>query len=224
MRKYIFILSLFLFWPLNSFGATSEPFLYLTWKAKSYVPNDYLGKILPGASSPILVSLEAFENGKVADISNSQIKWYVDGELSATTVGKKSFDLRTSHSPSSGVILVRANITNKWDRQYSKEVSIPVSPPVVILKSNYLSRSFGDNKISISAYPYFFGTNSLSDLIFAWKVNGQPVNSAENPQIIDVSFNKDADPGSTITVEGAVSNPSGVRESAFKREIFKYIP
>ena len=130
MNKTIFFLSLFLLFPIKSFGAPTDPFLYLTWKAKSYTPDNFLGKILPGASSPILVSLEAFENGKVADITGSQIKWYIDGDLSATTIGKKSFDLRTSKSPSSGVILVKANVVDKWSRQISKEISIPVSPPV----------------------------------------------------------------------------------------------
>lgn len=224
MKKTIFFFALFLLFPLKSFGATTDPFLYLTWKAKSYTPDNFLGKILPGASSPILVSLEAFEGGKVANISGSQIKWYVNGELSATTIGRKSFDLRTSRSPSSGVISVRATVVNKWNRQYSKEVNIPVSPPVVILKSNYLSRTFGENKISVRAYPYFFGVNSLSDLVFSWKVNGQPVNSTENPQIVDIEFNKDAEPGSFITVENSISNPTGAYESAHKKEVFKYIP
>lgn len=224
MKKTIFFLALFLLFPFKSFGATTDPYLNLTWKAKSYAPDNFLGKILPGASSPILVSLEAFENGKVADITGSQIKWYIDGELSATTIGKKSFDLRTSRTPSSGVILVRANIVDKWSRQQSKEISIPVSPPVVVLKSNYLSRTFGDNKISLNAYPYFFGVVGLSDLVFSWKVNGVAVNSAENPQAVDISFNEDADPGSSIIVESSISNPSGTRESSYKKEVFKYIP
>ncbi len=224
MRKYIFILFLLFFWPTDSFGAATDPFLFLTWKAKSYAPDDFLGKILPGANSPVLVSLEAFENGKVADISSSEIKWYVDGELFSTAVGRKSFTIRTDKNPTSGVMSIRAEVLNKWKTAKMKTVDIPVSPPLVILKSNYLSRVFGENKISITASPYFFGVSSLSDLVFSWKVNGQSVNSAENPQIVDVSFNQDADPGSSITVESSVANPAGASESAYRREIFKYIP
>lgn len=224
MRKYILVLLFLLLLPTNSFGATTEPFLYLTWNAKSYAPDNYLGKIIPGANSPILVSLEAIENGKVADISKSQIKWYVDGELFSTTVGQKSFTIRTPKKPDSGLISIRAEVTNKWSRIKMKTVDIPISPPLVILKSNYLSRSFGENKISITANPYFFGASGLSDLVFSWKVNGQSVNSAENPQAVDISFNQDADPGSSITVEGSVSNPAGFYESVTKREVFKYIP
>lgn len=224
MRKYIFALFFLFLIPTDSIGATSEPFLYLTWKARSYAPDNYLGKIIPGANSPILVSLEAFENGKVVDLSRSQIKWYVNGELFSTTVGQKSFTIRTPKKPDSGIMSIRAEVVDKWSRIKMKTVSIPVSPPLVVLKSNYLSRSFGENKISVSAYPYFFGATSLSDLVFSWKVNSRPVSSAENPQIVDISFNQDAEPGSSIIVEASVTNPNGVSETGIKREIFKYIP
>ena len=215
---------LFLFLPTIVFGATTDPFLYLTWKAKSYAPDNFLGKILPGANSPILVSLEAFENDKVSDITGSQIKWYIDGELFSTIVGQKSFTIRTDKKPTSGVMSIRAEVVNKWKTIKMKTVDIPISPPLTILKSNYLSKTFSDNKISVSATPYFFGVTSLSDLVFYWKVNGVPVDSAENPQVVDINFNKDADPGSSITVESSVANPNGAQEVGYKREIFKYIP
>jgi hypothetical protein len=223
MRKYILFLAVFFCLPLVSLGAT-EPFLYLTWNARSYVPDSYLGKIIPGSNSPIIVSLEAIQDGKVADLRSSTIKWYVDGELFSSAIGQKSFTIRTPKKLTSGIMSIRAEVIDKWDRIKMKTVDIPMSPPVVVLKSNYLSRSFGENKISVSAFPYFFGATSLSDLVFSWKVNGQAVNSAENPQVVDISFNQDAEPGSSITVEGSVSNPNGVREAATKREIFKYIP
>ena len=224
MKKIIFFFTLILLAPAVSFGASTDPFLYLTWKAKSYTPDNFLGKILPGANSPILVSLEAFENGKVADISGSQIKWYIDGELFSTAVGQKSFTIRTDKKPTSGVMSIRAEVLNKWKTIKMKTVDIPISPPVIILKSNYLSRTFGDNKISVSASPYFFGVIGLSDLVFSWKVNGVVVNSAENPQAVDISFNEDADPGSSVIVESSIVNPSGIREVGYKKEIFKYIP
>ena len=224
MRRYALVLFILFLFPTISLGATNDPFLYLTWKARSYTPDDYLGKIIPGANSPILVSLEALENGKIVDLKNSTIKWYVDSELYSTGIGQKSFTIRTPKKLTSGIMKVRAEITNRWSSIKIKTVDIPISPPVVVLKSNYLSQSFGDNKISVRAYPYFFGVGSLSDLVFSWKVNGLTVNSAENPQIVDVSFNKDADPGSAITVESSITNPNGSSESAYKSSVFKYIP
>lgn len=223
MRKYIFFFLFFLGAPVVTFAAT-EPFLYLTWNARSYVPDNYLGKIIPGANSPIIVSLEAIQDGKIADLRGSTIKWYVDGELFSSAIGQKSFTIRSPKKLTSGIMSIRAEVVDKWDRIKMKTVDIPLSPPLIILKSNYLSQSFGENKISVSAFPYFFGTTNLSDLVFSWKVNGQGVNSAENPQILDIEFNRDAEPGSSIEVEATISNPNGIRESSTKRESFKYIP
>jgi len=223
MRKYIFFFLVLIGIPSVSLGAT-EPFLFLTWNARSYVPDSYLGKIIPGPNSPIIVSLEAIQDGKIADLRSSTIKWYVDGELFSSVVGQKSFTIRAPKRLTSGIMSIRAEVVDKWDRIKMKTVDIPLSPPLVVLKSNYLSRSFGENKISVSASPYFFGTTNLSDLIFSWKVNGQSVGSAENPQVLDIEFNRDAEPGSSISVEAFVSNPNGVQESASKRESFKYIP
>ena len=163
MRKYIFILFLLFFYPTSSFGAATDPFLYLTWKAKSYTPDDYLGKIIPGSNSPILASVEAFENGKVVDLKNSTIKWYVDGDLLSTGIGQKSFTIRTPKKPTSGIMSIRVEIINRWATAKLKTIDVPVSPPLVVLKSNYLSRVFGENKISVTASPYFFGVSSLSD-------------------------------------------------------------
>ncbi|MCL5004571.1 MAG: hypothetical protein M1170_01335, partial [Patescibacteria group bacterium] len=80
--KIFFILyALFLFSSFNIAYAQSGYEFLTTWKADGFVPAWYEGKILPSRGSRVSVSFELLKNGKISDLSNVVVRWYVNDNL-----------------------------------------------------------------------------------------------------------------------------------------------
>src|SRR3989344_1231504 len=94
--KRIFILTFlaggifFLNFPWSRPQTVTGPHLMITWRAESYVPSDFSGKILPTANSPIVAALELILNNKITDLSGQTIYWYANNEFMGGGAGTRS--------------------------------------------------------------------------------------------------------------------------------------
>lgn len=189
------------------------PQVFITWKAKSYAPADFAGKILPGSTSPILADVEIIDKGKPADLSKMTIYWYLGDQLINRGVGLQSVTFRAPQTSSAGLLSLRVQIP-EYPGGVVKSVNIPVVRPSVVLESLYPGDTFNSQSVRVSVLPFFFSVPDVSSLSFNWTVNGAPVQTAENPQDLQININQGAAPGSVLDIKVSVSNPAGYFEGA----------
>jgi len=189
------------------------PQAFITWKAKSYAPPSFGGKILPGSTSPVLADVQVLDKGRPADLSSMTIYWYLNDRLINRGIGLQSVTFRAPQTLSAGSLSLRVQIPD-YPGGIVKSINIPVVQPSVILESLYPSGAFNSRSASVRALPYFFTVPDLSFLSFSWSVNGSAVQAAENPQSLRVNINQDAVPGSVLNIKVTVSNPTGYFEGA----------
>lgn len=213
-RALFFLLGVALVFPAAGLAQTSEPIPVITWKARSYVPAEFPGKPLPISNTPILASLEVFVNGKKADISGYRIYWYLNNRLIDRGVGLQSVSVRAPQLLSGGIASLRAKIDDYPGFPISKNVDIPVVSPSAVIERSVSGNTFFSKTLELEAVPYFFNVTDIPFLSFSWKVNGEVVSAAENPQNLIVTINDDAVGGSILNIEALISNPVEYFESA----------
>lgn len=192
---------------------TAAPQAFITWKAKSYAPASFGGKILPGSTSPVLADVEVIDKGKPANLSQVTIYWYLGDNLINRGIGLQSVTFRAPQTLSAGSVSLRVRIP-EYPGGIVKSVNIPVVRPSVVLESLYPGGTFNSQSVQVRALPYFFTVPDISFLSFNWSVNGSAVQTAENPQNLRVNINQGAAPGSVLDIKVGVSNPVGYYEGA----------
>lgn len=205
----------------------------ITWQTQTYQPSGYLGKNLPTLGSPIIAAVELVENQKLIDLSNSNIKWYVDNSFFAQGAGLKRITFNTDALIGATVTLevnisplkekekppadyLNTNINNIFDEPplLVGIISIPVVKPEVVIDAPYADKIITNGVNFLQAMPYFFNIKGLNDLIFNWTVNDHTVSgSADNPQILELTVNSELTQ-TDIVAKAALSNVNNVSEFA----------
>jgi hypothetical protein len=207
-------LSLVLLTAVHIGAQAAGPQAFITWKTKGYAPTNYAGKILPGSNSPILANVEVFSGGKVANLSNLTIYWYLNDRLLDRGVGLQASSFRTPQSINGGTITLRVEIPDYPGGGITASINIPLVTPSVVLWSPYPKDKFSSQSVQVRVLPYFFTVPDISFLTFAWNVNGKDVQTTENPQELQVNIAQGAAPGSSLDIKVSVSNPAGYFESS----------
>jgi hypothetical protein len=163
--NYLLII-FFLFMPVISHAA---PEVILTWKATSYVPENYKGKALPVAGTPIDVSVILVDGGKVISLTPYDINWYAGEDRIAG--GKGTIKVRTV-TPITGQesLELRVNISKYKDQPLDAFITIPVVRPEILIlkKANAQKQDF-------SVIPYFWNIMKPSELTITWEDGGDNV-------------------------------------------------
>ncbi len=208
----VFILTL-LALPPRASAQTQEPFVFLTWRADSYAPPDFRGKVLPTAYTRVSVAVEAISGGKTLDLSRATVNWYWDNGLVATGQGMKRTSVNAGDIPNTAHDL-RVEISGLPDGLLLKTVEVPVVRPEVMIEAPFPDRTFSGNNIVLVAKPYFW--NSVPGLIFNWKVNGQAPEGEDNSGVLRANLNPGVAPGFEVKTELNVYSPANPLESATK--------
>lgn len=185
---------------------TSGVNILLTWKAGTYVPADFDGKIMPTSNSLITASAELIDNGKIVDLSKQNVYWYQNNNFLAGGVGKQTVSFKAPDI-TGGTFSLMAEIPNYSKGDQLKTIDIPVVRPEIVIESPFPSDKFSASPLKLAAQPYFFNTDSPSRLNFNWTVNGQSPSGAENPQVLNVKFNS-MQPQSTLSISLSAQNPN----------------
>ncbi len=119
---------------------------------------------------------------------------------------------------------IRAQVPDYPGESISKDVGIPIVPPSVVLDAPYAENKLSILSAEIHAWPYFFGVQDISYLKFGWKLNGKDINTLEDPQRLIVNINKDAAPGSILSIASTITNPNGYFESGDAKKSLTYSP
>jgi len=175
-------LGLLMFCLFNLTKAQTAPEFLITWKASNYAPPNYQGKILPIPGSTIAIAVELIDNGQIADLSQSEIRWSVNNTLKASGLGMKNLSLRIDSTDTRDQD-VTITIIGYRGQNLQKSLLIPLALPEVIIQRNEFN--------TFRALPYFFNVSNLNDLSFNWLANGQaPSGLPQNPDILNLNLSE----------------------------------
>jgi hypothetical protein len=189
--------------------ASASPTFLITWKTTgSYIPSFYIGKGLPTYGSKITASLELISpQGKILDLSQQTIYWYVDDTLVGGGAGAQqatfppigdapnTANLRVTIPNYNGVYLVHA-------------INIPMVLPEAVIYAPYPNGQFTQNPLTVQAIPYFFNIADPSGLSYTWSVNGQAGSNAENPETAQITLPQGTQSGTGVSASLSVENPN----------------
>lgn len=196
----------------SSGRAQTSPQIIISWRAESYAPPAYAGKILPTANSLITASAEVVDGGKAVDLSDQVIYWYVNGLLVSNKPGVQTITfIAPARAPDA--VGLRVHVPNYPGNYILKEVVIPIVSPEAVIESPYPGGLFSGTQFRLFGAPYFFNVGDVKNLSFSWLLDGKETMSAESPRELVVNINPDAPAGSALSAALRIDNQK-TREGA----------
>jgi len=190
---------LFLFSSFN-FAYAQAGYEFLTsWKADSFAPVWYEGKILPTRGSRVSVSFELLSNGKISNLSNTAVRWYVNDDLVKNEnngLGIKNYSFTVTDYPGNNTE-IRIAIPDYNGQSLNKIIEIPVNSPEVVVESPAFSLNNISKTAVFKANPFFFNVKTMKNLSFQWTANGQSTGNYAGSNILN--FN--VDPAISVNTE-----------------------
>ena len=191
----LFTLLILLFGFLPYAKAQAVPQFLVSWQANSYVPVWYQGKIFPVKGSLVNISFELIDNGKIADLSKTKVRWYLNDNLVLNEnngLGIKQYSFNTTNYSGQDIEVRIALFDYKGGSQIDKIIRIPVVSPEVVIDAPYEKNLIGAGKNLFIAYPFFFNIGDLSKLSFEWTANEAVIYESENTSRSDLELNIDS--------------------------------
>lgn len=221
--SFLIIIAFFAF-TKASFAA--DPSFIVSWKANNHVPMNYLGKVLPISGSEVDISFEMVGNnpgdsGKIINLSNNEVRWYVNGTFMKSGQNMKSFSFVTSDGNGTETdVKISAEYNDPTTQQnyfVNEYIAIPLTfPDVVISYKNFSGSLIKGNANLFSAIPFFFNS-ALDSLSILWTVNNQQATSDyKDPWNLTVNLGSDYPSGSDININAVVQDRTNSQSSASK--------
>ncbi len=201
-------------------SAQSSPVFWITWTTDSYAPNSYEGKILPANSANVSVSFELFENGKPLNLSNQEVRWFMNNVIAAKGVGLKTF----AFAPGGAKPAIRVELPSfRGGASLAKSISIPIADPEIII--NMDNAPSAGKSINLRALPYFFNIKNITDLSFNWKINSaSPEGSPEDPSLLTIVVPEGAAPGDKIIAEVTAEVENSLERASARKILTVFSP
>jgi len=203
---------------LNSAYAQASPQFLISWKAQNYVPDWYAGKILPTAGTQIEVNFELIDNGKLADLSNAKVRWYINDKLVKNEnngLGIKKINLITPNYFGQTVQVRIAIVNFLGGGLIDKMIDIPVVQPEAVINAPYAGNEIKTGGSIFEIFPFFFNTDNRENFSVQWSVLGQePKSQKGDPFSLDLNIDPQMPIGSGIGLSVVVSNILKTLESA----------
>jgi hypothetical protein len=207
---FLTVILIFTFYILHSVSAQSSSQFFVSWQAQSYIPNWYQGKVLPTSGTPTEISFELIDKGKLADLSKTKVRWYVNDEL----VKNEENGL--------GIKILKTNIPNYAGQETEIRISvvdylggealdriikIPVVGPEVTINAPYPDKKISAGSSIFQAIPFFFNIKNLNSLSVEWSANEQkPAGLSANPWLLNLNIGADTPTGAEIKLSVLVRN------------------
>lgn len=198
----------FLIFLKTAFAA--EPQFLISWSAQNYVPSWYSGKILPSKGTPVFVSFELIDNGKIVNLSKEKIRWYLNDKMMLNEdsgLGVKSFYFINNNYYNQD-IEIRISLPDYKNQPLNKIISIPVVSSDVAIDASYPNRQINTGKNEINAYPFFFNVSDIGGLSFDWEIDNGSAQEGENTssQKLELNVDQKAPSGFSMDIKVTVKN------------------
>lgn len=194
---------------ISQINAQTAPEFIVSWKAGSFAPSDYLGKIFPTKNTSVEIGFDLIDENKFVNLSNYTIYWFLDGKLIKKGKGLKGIDFKTTQLNNDH--LVRITVVNYKGNDLDKTVVVPVVSPEVVINLPYPNNeAIKAGQTIFRAFVYFFNVSKLTDLSFDWSVDNQKISKgkAVRPDILKLEINANNLPSPALNLSVAVKNIS----------------
>lgn len=215
IRPLAFIASLFLVATPAAFAqqapiSTNSNVFMLSWRSNTFSPAGYAGRVAATGNSSLLVTAEAISGGSVVNLSNYEVRWYVNNELTESGLGMQSITIPIAEFHQNEID-VRAEIIGSPLAVAESFLTIPLVNPVAVIESaeRGVLRS-GAN--TLSAHAYSFNVTDADDLLYQWQVNGETPQATEYPRLLSLTI--DGTPTSPVYITLTISHPDRPEETA----------
>ncbi|KKS82762.1 MAG: hypothetical protein UV58_C0005G0016 [Candidatus Wolfebacteria bacterium GW2011_GWC1_43_10] len=217
------------FWTVN-LALAAEPLLLFSWKAQNFVPDWFGGKSLPINQTKILMSFEAVSQsqadlGKIMDVSEKEISWYVNDKTVGKGKGLKSVTVTKDDFPRDSIdVKIKGEFYDADAKEsyfVNKYFTVPISEPEIVLSYKKTENYFSLNETArFDLFPFFF--NVASDFLdIGWRVNEREINPLLRENLfLDLKVS-DMPPTGQVRISASAKNARDVLEDASKSLIFK---
>ncbi len=199
-----------------NYAQAADPQFLVSWKADTSAPQSYMGKIMPVSGSTITISFELIgttgnQAGKVLDLTNSNVRWYINGNLLSQGKNEKTFSFITADNNDTETDLkISAEYADPvagYSYFVDKYVTIPLSHPQVVINQNKISSSIAvGSGTQLFALPYFFNA-LIKNLSIQWVANGQNIPiDPKDPWNLSVNIGSNYISGSQVTISAVVQS------------------
>jgi len=141
--------------------AQTGPEIWATWRADSFVPPFYQGKQLPTRNTNVEVRFELVDGSRAANLSQTEIRWYLNEKLAQKGNGLKTFSYQVGRNSTRD--LIRINIPNYAGGELNQFLDLPIRAPEVVLTGIFPT---------FLASPYFFNIKNINEVSFEWLIGG----------------------------------------------------
>ncbi|MBI5147573.1 MAG: hypothetical protein HZA37_00250 [Parcubacteria group bacterium] len=186
--------------------AQTAPSVIAAWKADSYAPANFSGKILPSKSSVVTASVEILDNGRFVNLSGTEIRWLLDNGDIVSGAGKKTFQFRVGKEAEDAHEL---KITVLYrGAELIGFLTIPVTAPEAVIDFRGYRYQIRQGESRFRVLPYFFNiTEPKKDLKFVWSSGDQTAEGTdENPDELVYGISSDTPIGDTINIRVLAQN------------------
>lgn len=205
--------------PFNTMAA--EPQFLISWQAENYAPSWYSGKILPTKDTSVEISFELIDKGKLANLSKTKVRWYVNDELvknEKNGLGIKSLKIITPNYSGQETEIRISVVDYLGGETLDRIIKIPVVGPEVLIDSPYPDKKISAGLSIFQAIPFFFNIKNLNSLSVEWSVNEQkPAGLFFNPWLLNLNIGPETPIGTEIKLSVLVKNILKELEFASKK-------
>lgn len=234
MKRYIFatgvIVICVVFFGIDAKNIqAAKPLILVTWEAQSSAPKWFEGKALPIEDTKVIFSVEAIgagnlNKGKLIDLSNREIRWYIEDDLIKKGIGMKTFseiNKNISGIPLSGKVSFDYTDPDTQSREFvSQYFSIPVVRPEVVIDIKRVSDVvYLNEKIEAEGIPFFFN-GPTQGLVGTWRINEQQRSFDASTPKIAITIGENI-PNNQIQIRLLIENPKNRIEKASAVTFFK---
>lgn len=202
--------ALTLFISSYSVASAAAPQFFATWRAESFTPSWYAGKTYPTKGTPVRVSFELIDSGKIADLSNTIVRWYVDDTLAKNENDGRGIKTLAFSVPdyAGQETQVRISIPSyRGGDSLNSIVHIPVQSPRIVIDAPYPDRQIAAGDTAFTLVPFFFNISTLDNLTIGWSANGT-ASQAQGASSAAFTFRLDpkTPSGFGVTLQAAAQN------------------
>jgi len=190
--------------------AQISPQFLISWQAENYAPNWYQGKILPTKGTPVEINFELIDNGKIADLSKTKVRWYVNDELVKNEdngLGIKKIKIIIPDYAGQETEITITVVNYKGGEQLDKIIKIPVVRPEAVINVPYPDGKIGYGVSVLEALPFFFNISNLAGLSVDWSASEQQAETgAINPWQLNLEVDPAAPPGFALRISATIKS------------------
>ena len=189
--------------------ALAAPQFLVSWRANSYVPSWYEGKVLPSRGTPITISFEIVDGGRIANLGGTAVRWYINDKLVRNETSGLGIQSISFAIPDYGgqETEVRIAIPNYRGSELNQIVRIPVKNPEVVINGKFMKVPITTGDNAFQAIPFFFNVKALVDLGFDWTANGQDAKvDTATPWNLNLNIDENAREGFFINLQVVAQN------------------